>query len=408
MIKVELADRIKELPPYLFVRLDEMKSQAVANGVDVIDLGIGDPDQPTPLHIRRALKKAADDPANHRYPSSYGMKRFREAAAGWMERRFQVGGIAPEQVVALIGSKEGLAHFPLAYLNPGDIALVPGPAYPVYRIATRLAGGEVYPVPLLPEKRFLPDLEAVPKTLLRRAKLLFLNYPNNPTGATAELEFFERVVAFALKYNLIVIHDAAYREIAFDGFQPPSILQVPGALDCAIEFHSLSKSFNMTGWRIGFATGCPELVAGLGKVKSNIDSGQFQAVQWAAVEALEKGDKDIKALRALYQARRDILLQGLDHLKLDYQKPRGSFYVWAKTPAGLRSEEFVARLLSETGIMTAPGTGYGPEGEGYFRMALIVPEERMREAVKRLQRFTVERPAADAPPESRVEPAPAD
>jgi len=407
MIKVELADRIKELPPYLFVRLDEMKTQALAAGVDVIDLGIGDPDQPTPLHIRRALKKAVDDPENHRYPSSYGMKRFREAAAVWMERRFGVGGIAPEQVVALIGSKEGLAHFPLAYLNPGDITLVPSPAYPVYRIATRLAGGEVYTLPLLPEKRFLPDLEAVPKTLLRRAKILFLNYPNNPTGATAELEFFERVVAFALKYQLIVLHDAAYSEIAFDGFQPPSILQIPGALDCAIEFHSLSKSFNMTGWRIGFAVGCPELVAGLGKVKSNIDSGQFQAVQGAAVEALEKGDKDIKALRAAYQARRDILLQGLDHLKLEYQKPRGSFYVWAKTPAGMRSEEFVARLLSETGIMAAPGTGYGPEGEGYFRMALIVSEERMREAVKRLQRFAAIRPAAEALPASRVEPAPA-
>ncbi len=392
MIKVELAERIKELPPYLFIRLDEMKTQAQASGVDVIDLGIGDPDQPTPLHIRRALKKAADDPRNHRYPSSNGLKRFREAAASWMERRFGVGGIAPENVVGLIGSKEGLAHFPLAFLNPGDIALVPSPAYPVYRIATRFAGGEVYTLPLLPEKRFLPDLESVPKTLLRRAKILFLNYPNNPTGATAELEFFERVVAFALKYQLIVLHDAAYSEITFDGFQPPSILQVPGAFDCAIEFHSLSKSFNMTGWRLGFAAGCPGLVAALGKVKSNIDSGQFQAVQWAGVEALEKGDKDIQAACARYQARRDILLQGLDHLKLEYQKPRGSFYVWAKIPAGLRSEEFVARLLSETGIMTAPGTGYGPEGEGYFRMALIVSEERMREAVKRMQRFAANRP----------------
>jgi len=388
MIKLELADRLKELPAYLFVRLGEMKNQALANGVDVIDLGIGDPDQPTPLHIRRALKRAVDHPDNLRYPSSYGMKRFREAAATWMELRFKVA-VPPKDVVALIGSKEGLAHFPLAFLNPGDITLVPSPAYPVYRIATRFAGGEVFTLPLLPEKRFLPDLESVPKTVLRRAKLLFLNYPNNPTGATADLDFFERVVAFARKYDLIVAHDAAYSEIAFDGYEPPSILQIPGALECAIEFHSLSKTFNMTGFRIGFAAGCSELVAALGKIKSNLDSGQFQAVQWAAVEALENGGKDIRTIRARYQARRDILLQGLDHLRLEYQKPRGSFYVWVKTPGGMRSEEFVGRLLAEAGIMCAPGTGYGPEGEGFFRMALVVSEARMREAVKRMEKFSI-------------------
>lgn len=386
MIKVELSERLKELPPYLFVRLEELKNQALAEGVDLIDLGIGDPDQPTPLHIRRALKRAVDNPENHRYPSSSGMKRFREAAAGWMERRFRVA-VRPEEVVALIGSKEGLAHFPLAFINPGDIVLVPSPAYPVYRIATRFAGGEVFTLPLRPEKRFLPDLEGVPKTVLRRAKLLFLNYPNNPTGATADLDFFERVVDFARKYNLIVAHDAAYSEIAFDGYEPPSILQIPGAEECAIEFHSLSKTFNMTGFRIGFAVGCPELVAALGKVKSNIDSGQFQAVQWAAVEALENGRKDIRAIRALYQERRDILVQGLDHLRLEYQKPRGSFYVWVKTPEGIRSEEFVGRLLSEAGIMCAPGSGYGPEGEGFFRMALVVDKERMRAAVQRMERL---------------------
>jgi LL-diaminopimelate aminotransferase len=297
--------------------------------------------------------------------------------------------------VALIGSKEGLAHFPLAFINPGDITLVPSPAYPVYRIATRFAGGEVFTLPLLPEKRFLPDLENVPKTVLRRAKLLFLNYPNNPTGATADLEFFERVIAFARKYNLIVAHDAAYSEIAFDGYEPPSILQVPGAAECAIEFHSLSKTFNMTGFRIGFAVGCPELVAALGKIKSNIDSGQFQAVQWAAVEALEHGAKDIRKIRALYQERRDILVQGLDRLGFEYQKPRGSFYVWVKTPGGVRSEEFVGRLLAEAGVMCAPGAGYGPEGEGFFRMALVVDQERMREAVKRMERGSLR---AVAPP----------
>jgi LL-diaminopimelate aminotransferase len=386
MAKVEVADRIKALPPYLFVRLDQMKSEALSRGVDVIDLGIGDPDQATPVHIVDAAAAAVKDPARHHYPSSYGMKSFREAAAAWMERRFEVK-VEPKDVVSLIGSKEGIGHFPLAYLNPGDIALCPSPAYPVYRIGTMFAGGVVFVMPLREERGFLPELEAVPGDVADQAKIMFLNYPNNPTGATCDLEFFERAVAFAKKHEIIIVHDNAYSELSFDGYESPSILQAPGAMECAVELHSMSKSYNMTGWRIGFAAGNPEAVAALGKVKSNLDSGAFEAVQAAAVEAMERGGPDIRAMREMYRRRRDVLLTGLDALGIKYQKPRGSFYVWARTPGGMDSSEWVATLLAKAGIMTSPGSGYGEEGEGFFRMALIVDEKRMEEAVGRMKQM---------------------
>lgn len=387
MAFVELADRIKQLPPYLFVRLDKMKSEAASRGVDIIDLGIGDPDQPTPEHIVEAATKAIPEPGHHRYPSSYGMKEFREAAGAWMNKRFGVE-VDPGQVVSMIGSKEGIGHLPLAYINPGDVALVPSPSYPVYKIGTMFAGGVTHTMPLTEDNDFLPDFEAIPADIAGRAKLMYLNYPNNPTAATCDLSFFERAVTFARKHNIIICHDNAYSELAFDGYEPPSILQVDGAMECAIELHSLSKSYNMTGWRIGFATGFPEAVAALGKVKSNIDSGVFEAVQVAAIEAMEKGEDDIKNLRRMYQKRRDVLLSGLDALGIKYKKPKGSFYVWAKTPEGMSSEEWVAALLEKAGIMTSPGNGYGPEGEGYFRMALIVTEQRMHEAVERLKKMS--------------------
>ncbi len=386
MIDVELSDRLKALPPYLFVRLDAMKAEARARGVDVIDLGIGDPDQPTPAHIIEAMKRAVDDPANHRYPSTAGLKAFQDACAGYMERRFRVR-VEPKAVVSLIGSKEGIAHFPLAFLNAQDLALVPSPAYPVYKIGTLFAGGESWIMPLRAEKGFLPDLDAIPADVAGKAKILFLNYPNNPTAAVAGLDFFERAVAFAKKNDMIILHDCAYAELAFDGFEPPSILEVKGAFDCAVELHSLSKTFNMTGWRIGFAVGCPEAVAALGRVKSNIDSGVFQAVQLAAVEALNNCDDDIKTVRKLYQKRRDVLAEGLAGLGLEFEKPRATFYFWAKVPSGYTSEDFVAKLLEEAGIMSSPGNGYGPEGEGFFRMALIVDETRMREAVERMRKI---------------------
>jgi LL-diaminopimelate aminotransferase len=386
MAKVEVADRIKALPPYLFVRLDQMKSEALSRGVDVIDLGIGDPDQATPGHIVEAAAAAVKDPARHHYPSSYGMKRFREAAAAWMDKRFEVK-VEPGDVVSLIGSKEGIGHFPLAYLNPGDIALCPSPAYPVYRIGTMFAGGEPFVMPLKEERGFLPELEAVPGDVADQAKIMFLNYPNNPTGATCDLEFFERAVSFAKKHEIIIVHDNAYSELSFDGYESPSILQVPGAMECAVELHSMSKSYNMTGWRIGFAAGNAEAVAALGKVKSNLDSGAFEAVQLAAVEAMERGGPDIRAMREMYRRRRDVLLTGLDALGIKYQKPRGSFYVWARTPGGMGSSEWVATLLAKAGIMTSPGNGYGEEGEGFFRMALIVDEKRMEEAVRRMKQM---------------------
>ncbi|HUT52638.1 MAG TPA: LL-diaminopimelate aminotransferase [bacterium] len=386
MVRVEVAERIKALPPYLFVRLDQMKSEALARGVDVIDLGIGDPDQATPHHIVDSAVNAMRNPAHHHYPSSYGMMRFRAAASAWMEKRFEVE-VAARDVVSLIGSKEGIGHFPLAYLNPGDIALCPSPAYPVYRIGTMFAGGVPFIMPLLEERDFLPDLDAVPGDVADKAKLMFLNYPNNPTAATCDLGFFERAVAFAKRHEIIIVHDNAYSELAFDGYESPSILQVPGAMDCAIELHSLSKSYNMTGWRIGFAAGCAEAVAALGKVKSNLDSGAFEAVQAAAVEAMEHGESDIRAMRETYQRRRDVLLGGLDALGIKYKKPRGSFYVWARTPGGMNSSEWVATLLEQAGIMTSPGSGYGALGEGFFRMALIVDEKRMGEAVERMKKM---------------------
>jgi LL-diaminopimelate aminotransferase len=386
MINVDQSDRLKALPPYLFIRLDKMKAEARAKGVDVIDLGIGDPDQPTPAHIIEAMKQALDDPANHRYPSTAGLKAFQEATAGYMARRFKVK-IDPKTVISLIGSKEGIAHFPLAYLNVGDTALVPSPAYPVYRIGTLFAGGRSYTMGLEAERNFLPDLDAIPARVAQSAKIMFLNYPNNPTSAVADKAFFERAVAFAKKHEILILHDAAYAEIAFDGFKPPSILEVPGAFDCAVELHSLSKTFNMTGWRIGFAVGCPPAVAALSRVKSNIDSGVFQAVQMAAVEALERGEADISQIRALYQARRDVLTEGLESLGLEFKRPRASFYIWARVPSGYSSEEFVATLLEQAGIMSSPGVGYGPEGEGYFRLALIVGEDRMREACERMRKI---------------------
>lgn len=384
---VEISDRLKQLPPYLFVRLDEMKNEVKARGVDVIDLGIGDPDRPTPGHIVAAGVKAMEDPAHHRYPSSAGLASFREAAANWMARRFGVE-VGPEAVGCLIGSKEGIGHLPLAFINPGDIALVPSPAYPVYKIGTMFAGGESHIMPLKQENGFLPDLPAIPKDVADAARLMFLNYPNNPTAATCGLEFMEEAVAFCKKHDIILCHDNAYSELAYDGYEPPSILQVKGAMDCAIELHSLSKSYNMTGWRVGFSVGCEKAVAALTRVKSNIDSGNFEAVQAAGIEAMDRGADDIKELRKMYQKRRDTLMRGLDALGIEYEKPKGTFYIWARAPGGMSSEEWVAFLLDKAGIMTSPGSGYGPEGEGYFRMALIVPEERMGEAVERMKKLS--------------------
>jgi LL-diaminopimelate aminotransferase len=385
---MDRADRLKRLPPYLFQEIDRLKAELMAKGVDVINLGVGDPDLPTPGHIVEELGKAARDPANHQYPSYSGMNDFKDSVARWYRRRFGVELDAESEVLTLIGSKEGIAHLPLAFINPGDLALVPNPAYPVYHITTMFAGGESYFMPLLRENGFLPDLKAIPADVARRAKLLFINYPNNPTGATAERGFFERVLDFAREYDLMVCHDAAYTEMAFDGYRPMSFLEIPGARDVGIEFHSLSKTYNMTGWRLGFAVGNAQMVSGLGQVKSNIDSGAFNAVQWAGIKALEADQSCVSEMQRIYQDRRDALIGGLRKIGLSPEPPKATFYVWCPIPARYKSREFTTLLLREAGIVTTPGSGFGEPGEGYVRMALTVSKERIEEAVSRIGKIS--------------------
>jgi len=382
------AERLKRLPPYLFAEIDRLKAEMIAKGVDVINLGVGDPDLPTPSHIIDKLAATAGDPANHQYPSYSGMNDFRISAAGWYKTRFGVDLDPLSEVLTLIGSKEGIAHLPLAFINPGDLALIPSPAYPVYHIATMFAGGESWFMPLLKKNEFLPDLEAIPADVAKRARLMFINYPNNPTGAIAGRDFFERVVRFAQEFDVIICHDAAYTEMGFDGYRPMSFLEVPGAREVGIEFHSLSKTYNMTGWRLGFVVGNREVVAGLGQIKSNIDSGVFNAVQWAGIAALEGSQEPVLEMQRIYRERRDILVSGLKRAGLETQTPKATFYVWCSTPPGYSSKEFTSLLLREAGIVTTPGSGFGEPGEGYVRLALTVPVERIREAVERIGKLS--------------------
>ncbi len=378
------SERLQKLPPYLFVELDRMKAEVQAKGIDVIDLGVGDPDLPTPAHIVEAAVEAVKKPENHHYPSSVGMLAFREAAASWFEKRFGIKLDPVKEIVTLIGSKEGIAHFPLAFVNPGDVVLVPTPAYPVYHIGTLFAGGETFYLPLLPENDFLPDLDNIPENILARAKILWLNYPNNPTAAVASRDFFAKVVNFAHKNNLIVAHDAAYTELYFDDFRPPSILEVDGAREVAIEFHSLSKTYCMTGWRIAFAVGNETLIAGLTKVKNNIDSGAFQAVQEAGIAALSGDQSCVEEFRQIFRERRDVVIKGLKDLGFEVESPKATFYVWAKVPQGYTSTNFAAKLLQEAGIVVTPGNGFGEPGEGFFRIALTVDKNRLQEALERI------------------------
>ncbi len=383
--RVEPAERLKRLPPYLFAEIDAKKREARARGADLIDMGIGDPDLPTPPHIVEALKRAAENPEHHRYPSYEGMPEFRAAVAAWYLQRFGVTLDPETEVLALIGSKEGTAHMPLAFVNPGDVVLVPDPGYPVYAVGTLFAGGEVHFMPLRRANGFLPDLDAVPADIARRAKLMYLNYPNNPTAAVADREFFERVVAFARTHGIMVCHDAMYSELRFDGYRPPSFLEIPGAKEVGVEFHSLSKTYSMTGWRIGFCSGNAAAVAGLGKVKTNVDSGVFGAVQEAGIAALS-GSQDIPELyRRTYQERRDVVVAGLKALGWEVDVPKATFFVWAPVPRGLDSRTFAARLLEEAGCVVTPGVGFGPSGEGFYRIALTIDAKRLREAMERLK-----------------------
>lgn len=383
------SQRLKQIPPYLFAEIDRLKNEMIRRGVDVIDLGVGDPDLPTPPHIVERLKEAAEAPENHRYPSYNGLFSFRRAVSDWYKRRFGVDLDPEREVIALIGSKEGIAHLPLAFVDPGDVVLVPNPAYPVYHIGTIFAGGRPYYMPLLEENGFLPDLEKIPEDIARRAKLIFVNYPNNPTAAVADLDFFERLKRFAKKYNIVVCHDAAYTELSYDGYRPPSFLEVKGGKEIAIEFHSLSKTYNMTGWRIGFAVGNADVIKALKEVKSNIDSGVFQAVQWAAIAALEGSENVVEKNRGVFQERRDILIDGLRKIGLRVQRAKATFYLWARVPNGYNSVSFSQFLLERAGIVTTPGSGFGDAGEGYIRIALTVPKERIIEAVKRLANLKI-------------------
>jgi len=374
------SNRLQALPAYLFAALDEAKQRLLRQGREVIDLGVGDPDLPTPQPIVRALQEAAARPEHHRYPSYEGMGAFREAVARWYARRFSVSLDPASEVICLIGSKEGIAHLPLALVDPGSAVLVPDPGYPVYRAATVLAGGQPVSLPLCPERGFLPALEDVPSEVARRARLLYLNYPNNPTAATATREFFHEVVEFARSYDLAVAHDAAYSEIYF-GEAPPSLLEVEGAKGMVLEFHSLSKTFSMTGWRIGFAVGSAELVGLLRRVKTNVDSGAFEAVQAAAVHALESVDPE--PIRRVYRRRREMMLEALRRSRLRPTPSPATFYLWAEV--GEDSTQAAQRLLEETAIVVTPGRGFGEQGEGYLRLSLTVGDEQLREAARRLE-----------------------
>jgi LL-diaminopimelate aminotransferase len=383
---IKKSRRINDLPPYLFAEIDRRKREALSRGVDLIDLGIGDPDIPTPAAVVEKLLEGASKPANHRYPSSSGMGEFREAVANWYQSRFTVKLDPAKEVVSLIGSKEGIGNMAVAFVDPGDLVLVASPCYPVYHIGTAFNGGKNYFLPLRKENKFLPDLESIPADVAKQAKLLWINYPNNPTAAVADKDFYQRVIDFANKNNVIVCHDAAYTEMGYDGYKPMSFLEVEGAREVGIEFHSLSKTFNMTGWRIGMAVGNPELVGGLAQAKSNLDSGIFQAVQEAGIEALKLGDKIVEPSRKIYQERRDILVDGLRAVGLACDKPRATFYVWVSCPKGLSSAEFTAKLLDEAGVVTTPGNGFGAAGEGYVRFTVCVDKERLREVAERIRR----------------------
>ena len=383
---MKFADRIEQLPPYLFARLDKLRDEKMAAGVDVITLAKGDPDLPTPQAIIDRLRAAASDPANHQYCED-GLDAFRRAIGDWYQQRFGVSVDPSSQVVPLIGSKEGIAHIPMALVNPGDVVLVPDPGYPVYSIGTNLMGGQVHFMPLAADSEWLPDLDAIPADVLSRAKAIWLCYPNNPTAAVAGLDFYERVIEFGLKNGLAVCQDAAYSEVTFDGYRTHSILEVPGADECAVEFHSLSKTYNMTGWRIGWAVGNHRIVEALARVKSNMDSGVFAAVQEAAIEALELPQSWIDDRNAVYQRRRDKVVEMLQQLDLQPEVPKASLYVWTPVPTGYDSSGFAAKVIDEAGVLITPGLGFGPSGDSHFRISLTTPDDRLREGLERLAKL---------------------
>ncbi len=382
------ARRLSLLPPYLFAQLDEAKKRLMKEGKDLIDLGVGDPDIPTPPPIIEKLVEAAKNPCNHRYPSYEGLFAFRQEVSRWYLDRFGVQLDPEREVLTLIGSKEGIFHLSLGLLDEGDLALVPEPAYPVYQAGAIFAGAKLHYLSLTEENFFLPLLADIDPEIASRAKLMWINYPNNPTAATADLNFFKQIVEFAQKFNIIICHDLAYSELSFDDYRAPSLLQIEGAKEIAIEFHSLSKSFNMTGWRIGFAVGNEKIIKTLREVKTNVDSGVFQAVQEAGIEALKLGDSLISDIRKIYCRRRNVMVEGLKKLGWKVLPPKATFYLWIKIPQNkFSSIDFANLLLNESGVVVTPGVGFGPSGEGYIRMALTVDEESLKEALNRLEKI---------------------
>jgi LL-diaminopimelate aminotransferase len=379
------ADRLAALPPYLFDTLDRMKAEAAAAGRDLIDLGIGDTDRPTPGRIIERLNVAAVDVENHHYPPYSGIPEFREAIADWCAKRYGRRPDPETEVLVTIGSKEGIAHIFLAFVNPGDVTLCPDPAYPVYRAGTLFAGGTPVELPLDPGRGFRPDLASIPDDVAERTRLMFVNYPNNPTAATLEPGEFQAIVDWCRERGIILCSDTAYSELTFDGYRSPGLLEAEGGMEIGVEFHSLSKSFNMTGWRLGFVVGNREIVAGLRRIKTNVDSGCFAAVQWAGVEALSNCRAELEENVRVFGARRDLFVDRLASIGWTVEKPRGTFYVWAPIPEGNDSMAFSKRLLERCGIVATPGVGFGRGGEGYIRFALTVGEERLEEAVDRMR-----------------------
>jgi len=381
---MELAKRLNRLPPYLFVEINQKIAELRARGEEVISFAVGDPDLPTPSYIIERMCQAAEDPANHRYPETAGLPELCQAIAEWYEKRFGVTLNPYKEVLPLIGSKEGIGHMAICFIEPGDLALVPDPSYPPYSLGTVLAGGEPYFMPLKEENDFLPDFETIPSEVVDRAKIMWLNYPNNPTGAIASLEFFEKAVHFAQQHDLVICHDAPYTEVAFDGYKPPSFMQTPGAKKRGVEFHSLSKTYHMTGWRIGMVVGNADMVNALFKVKSNLDSGVPQAIQYAAVEALRGSQEHIAEHNTILQRRRDKLLKVINEIGLKARTPEATFYIWAKIPQGYTSMDFTKKLLDEARIAVTPGIGYGKEGEGYIRFSLTISDDRLEQGLGRL------------------------
>jgi LL-diaminopimelate aminotransferase len=386
-MKINYSEKLKKLPPYLFVEIDRKKKEAIERGADIISFGVGDPDLPTEEHIVKSMQKTVANPRNHRYPFGTGLPSYKEAVIGWVKKRFNVS-LTSNEICALIGSKEGIGHMHLGFINPGDVVLIPDPGYPVYSAGTFFSGGIPYFMPLLEKNGFLPDLNAIPVDIIKQARIIFVNYPNNPTAAVATEKFYLKLIDFAKKNNIIVASDAAYSEIYYNKNEKPlSFLEFDGAKEVGVEFHSLSKTYNMTGWRIGWVCGNESIIAGIAKVKDNYDSGVFQAIQEAAITALTSLQKCVEDARKIYEKRRNILVEGLQKLHWKANLPKASFYVWANVPKGYTSSQTVSKLLDEACIVCTPGSGMGKNGEGYIRFALTVSAQRIKEALERISKI---------------------